>query len=282
MRDKNIKIGCPSEYHPLKKVILAPPTYMTIQEPINTIQEQFFQQNIDTEKALQQHTIFVEKLKEQGMEVILLAPLKKYPEQVFTRDIGFIIGDHVFVSEMGHVIRKGEEYSFLEWLENEHISFTKFSGEKIEGGDVVLDRNSIYVGLSNRTSKKAIMHLEESLSNKEIITVPFNASFLHLDCVFNILSPSEALIYPDAIDKEVVTLLEERYSLIKVSTKEQATLGTNVLSIGNKKVFSLPMNTEVNQELRKRGYTVMEVDISEIIKSGGAFRCCTLPLEREG
>ncbi|WP_368896749.1 arginine deiminase-related protein, partial [Priestia megaterium] len=27
-------------------------------------------------------------------------------------------------------------------------------------------------------------------------------------------------------------------------------------------------------------YKVIEVDISEIIKSGGSFRCCTMPLER--
>ena len=71
-----------------------------------------------------------------------------------------------------------------------------------------------------------------------------------------------------------------KYDLIEVTKEEQFTMGTNVLSIGNQRVISLPMNTEVNEELRKRGYKVIEVDISEIIKSGGSFRCCTMPLER--
>ncbi|WP_445486846.1 dimethylarginine dimethylaminohydrolase family protein [Niallia sp. 03133] len=281
MSDKKRNVYCPSEYHPLKKVILAPPTYMTIQEPINATQQQFLDDNIDTEIAIQQHQVFVEKLKEQEIEVILLPPLKKYPEQVFTRDIGFVLGSSLFVSEMGHDIRKGEENALIEWLEKKDMPYTKFSGDKIEGGDVIIDRNTIYVGVSNRTNKQAIGHLQTLLPDFEVIAVPFTETFLHLDCVFNILSPTEALIYPGEIHNEVLKLLEERYDLIKVSTKEQATLGTNVLSIGDKKVFSLPMNYEVNKELRIRGYTVIEVDISEIIKSGGAFRCCTLPIERK-
>jgi N-dimethylarginine dimethylaminohydrolase len=53
-----------------------------------------------------------------------------------------------------------------------------------------------------------------------------------------------------------------------------------VLCIGNKKILSLPINKQVNQNLRNRGFEVIEVDISEIIKSGGSFRCCTLPILR--
>jgi N-dimethylarginine dimethylaminohydrolase len=57
-------------------------------------------------------------------------------------------------------------------------------------------------------------------------------------------------------------------------------MGTNVLSIGNKKIISLPVNQDVNSQMRNRGYEVLEVDITEIIKSGGSFRCCTMPILR--
>lgn len=69
--------------------------------------------------------------------------------------------------------------------------------------------------------------------------------------------------------------------LVKVTEEEQFQLGTNVLSIGNKRVLSLPVNGKVNKQLRNRGFQVIEVDITEIIKSGGSFRCCTLPITRE-
>ena len=57
-------------------------------------------------------------------------------------------------------------------------------------------------------------------------------------------------------------------------------MGTNVLSIGENRVFSLPTNHGVNEQLRQHGYQVLEVDFSEIIKSGGSFRCCSMPLLR--
>jgi len=281
MTAEHIKIGCESEYDPLKKVVLAPPVFMSIKEPINAIQKRYFQENINPKIAEQQHSIFVETLKKNDVEVILLPPDEKYPEQVFTRDIGFTLGNHIFVSEMAHDVRKGEEQSFLKWLNETKITYTNLKGDKIEGGDVLIDGNSIYAGVSNRTNKHAIKDLQELLPTYEVIDIPFTDTFLHLDCVFNILSPTEALIYPGEIEKKKEKHLAERYSLIEVSTEEQATMGTNVLSIGDKKIISLPMNKNVNKELEKRGYTVIEVDISEIIKSGGAFRCCTLPILRE-
>ena len=76
-------------------------------------------------------------------------------------------------------------------------------------------------------------------------------------------------------------MLTATYKLIEVSEEEQFTMGTNVLSIGDKKVFSLPQNKQVNAQIRAHGFEVIEVDFSEIIKSGGSFRCCSMPVDRE-
>jgi N-dimethylarginine dimethylaminohydrolase len=77
-----------------------------------------------------------------------------------------------------------------------------------------------------------------------------------------------------------VKKLEQQYHLIDVSEEEQFTLATNVLSIGNKKIVALPLNKHTNQKIKEAGFSIIEVDLSEIIKSGGAFRCVTLPLYR--
>ena len=58
-------------------------------------------------------------------------------------------------------------------------------------------------------------------------------------------------------------------------------MGPNVLSIGDGKIISLTQNKELNRRIAAEGFTVQEVDLSEIIKSGGSFRCCTLPLIRQ-
>ncbi|WP_298829579.1 arginine deiminase family protein [uncultured Planococcus sp.] len=272
---------CQSEYDPLRRVLLCPPRYMEIKDVINDVQKRYKDENIDVDKALHQHNEFVQALIEQGVQTDLIEPSENYPEQVFTRDIGFTIGDTVFISEMASEIRQGEEQELQKWMEAHDVNVKELAGHRIEGGDVIIDRDTVFVGVSSRTSKKAIRDLQLELPDFEVIPVSFNEKYLHLDCVFNILSPTEALIFPEALDMETVKMLAERYTLIRVNEKEQFALGTNVLSIGDRKVFSQPQNRQVNKQLTSRGFHVIEVDYSEIIKSGGAFRCCTMPLIRE-
>lgn len=277
----NNKTFCMSEYDVLKRVILCQPQYMTIRDIINETQEHFKNEGIHIERALEQHDELVKTLKNNGIEVILLPYHKKYPEQVFTRDIGFTLGQTIFVAEMATDVRTGEENVLKQWLEDEDISYYNLKGEIIEGGDVVIDQETIYVGLSNRTNQKAAEQLQLLLNQFKVIPISFKDEYLHLDCVFNVVSPEVALIYPNALTKKDIELFSSRYELIEVSEKEQFQLGTNVLSLGNKKVLSLPINEKVNKQLRNRGFQVIEVDITEIIKSGGSFRCCTLPVLRE-
>ncbi|SDX97336.1 N-Dimethylarginine dimethylaminohydrolase [Evansella caseinilytica] len=275
------KSYCRTEYGKLKRVILCEPKHMHIRNQINETQKHFQNEGLHIKLALKQHQHFADMLTQHGVEVILLPIKEQFPEQVFTRDIGFTLGQTIFVAEMAHGARIGEEDILKSWLEEQEISYYNLIGDKIEGGDVLINGHQIFIGLSNRTNQNAIDHLQRLLHEYEVITVPFLEKYLHLDCVFNIISESEALFFPEAFDRKEKNILARYFDLIEVNEKEQFTLGTNVLSIGNKKIFSLPVNREVNQQLRIRGYEVIEVDITEIIKSGGAFRCCTLPLVRE-
>ena len=278
--EENRKTFCVNEYDPLKRVILCQPQYMTIRSMINETQEHFKNEGIHIERALEQHREFVKTLQSYEIEVILLPYHKKYPEQVFTRDIGFTLGQTVFVAKMANEIRIGEENQLKEWLAEEEISFFNLAEDLIEGGDVIIDRDTIFIGVSDRTNERAIHHLQSLLTQFKILAIPINTKYLHLDCVFNVVSPEVALIYPPALTKEDIEIFTSRYDCIEVSEEEQFTLGTNVLNIGNRRILSLPVNNEVNKQLRNRGFEVVEVDITEIIKSGGSFRCCTLPLLR--
>jgi N-dimethylarginine dimethylaminohydrolase len=272
--------SCYSEYDELKRVLLCQPHYMTIRDVINETQKHFKNEGIHIERAVEQHNEMIRVLRQNDVEVILLPYHKKFPEQVFTRDIGFTLGQTIFVAELASEVREGEQNVFKQWLDDEEISYYNLANDHIEGGDVIIDRDTIYVGLSNRTDRKAAEHLDSLLTQFKVIPIPFKEKYLHLDCVFNVVSRDIALIYPDALTKENIDLFSSRYDLIEVTEEEQFTLGTNVLAIGNNKILSLPVNKKVNKQLRERGFDVIEVDITEIIKSGGSFRCCTLPILR--
>ena len=271
---------CKSEYGQLAKVILCPPKYMNMDEVINETQKHFIGENINQRRAMRQHRNFVQTLRNHDVETILLDADASLPEQVFTRDIGFTIGERVFISGMNCPVRQGEEKKLKDWLLHNGISFTELVSDSIEGGDVLVDGQDIFIGISERTGAAAVEELHSYLPQYKIIPMPFDKKYLHLDCVFNIISPKEALIYPKAFTPKQLEELSSRYELIEVDEDEQFTLGTNMLSIGNKKIVSLPINKKVNKKLAGRGYEVIEVDLTEIIKSGGSFRCCTMPLSR--
>jgi N-dimethylarginine dimethylaminohydrolase len=278
--ERTNKLLCTTEYLTLQKVLLCQPQHMSIREIINETQRHYAEDNIDQDLAVKQHKAFVQALRDQGVDVMLLPHVERFPEQVFTRDIGFTIGQQLFVSHMSNGIRQGEDHVLIKWLKEHKYSFHNLQQDSIEGGDVIIDQNTVFVGVSGRTCQNAIQTLKELLPAYNVVPLVIERSYLHLDCVFNVLSPTEALVFSPALHEEDLYQLSSRYELIEVTESEQFKMGANVLSVGHKKVFSLPVNQKVNAQLRQRGYDVIEIDISEIIKSGGSFRCCTLPLVR--
>lgn len=271
---------CMSEYDNLQEVLLCSPIYMEIKQIINETQKHFARENISQMKAIAQHKQLIQILKNHQVRPIMLPANDRYPEQVFTRDIGFTIGHTLFVSSMAAPVRQGEEQLLKEWAQENGFKTVSLTNGTIEGGDVLADQTRVFVGMSKRTNPAAIHELKKELPDHDIIPIHLPPHILHLDCVMNILSHDEMLIYPEAFKKEDLHLLNMHYHLIEISEQEQFTLGPNVLSIGQKKVISLPINQETNAALTAHGYTVIEVDFSEIIKSGGSFRCCTLPIRR--
>ncbi|WP_413379538.1 dimethylarginine dimethylaminohydrolase family protein [Alkalihalobacillus sp. 1P02AB] len=273
-------INCRSEFAPLKTVILCQPTNMSIKDTINDIQAHYEKENINQKLAIVEHGQLTQVLEEQKIEVKFIPLDKNCPEQVFTRDIGFVIEETLYVGNLKREIRKKESDCLIDFLQKEKIPYTKIEVGTIEGGDVIVHKNQVFIGDSSRTAKATVDALAKGHPEHTFHLIDFDDRFLHLDCVFNPISEKEALIYPKAISAESLVILKKQFDLIEVTTQEQFTLAVNVLSIGQKKVIALPKNRETNDKLRQRGYDIIEVDFSEIIKSGGSFRCVTLPIER--
>jgi N-dimethylarginine dimethylaminohydrolase len=274
------KTHCTNEYGKLKKVVVVSPENMQINEIINETQKHFLKENIDIDKAVSQHKAFVEALEDNGSEVIHLQPSPEFNEQVFTRDIGFTIHDQFFVASMNTDVRRGEVKTLKHWLEENEVPYTELL-HSIEGGDVLVDEENIWIGVSGRTNQLAIQSLRNQLTPYTVHELPLREDILHLDCVFTIISSEWALVYPPAFSDGDLETIKKHYNIITVTDEEQFQMGPNVLAIGDGKIISLTQNQALNKRIRAEGFDVMELDLSEIIKSGGSFRCCTLPLIRE-
>ncbi|WP_185819786.1 dimethylarginine dimethylaminohydrolase family protein [Salibacterium salarium] len=269
-----------NEYATLKEVLMCLPEKMKIKQPLNEAQKKYKKENINQDIALRQHEELRKTLEAHDVKVKLLpvADNKTLPEQVFTRDLGFASDNGIFLGRMNEKIRNPETDIAKNWLEAENWNYEELRNGSLECGDVLIDGDVVYVGKSNRTTETAIKELKKLFFDKKIVVLPIGKKYLHLDCVFNIIAPRTAILHPDAFAKEDVRRISMHYRTIVINADEQFHLGTNVLSIGNDTIISLPGNNRINNEMKEWGFNVIEVEFSEIIKSGGAFRCVTFPL----
>jgi N-dimethylarginine dimethylaminohydrolase len=69
-------------------------------------------------------------------------------------------------------------------------------------------------------------------------------------------------------------------NIFEINENEMYEMTSNVLSINHKTVISQPIFKRLNNWLRKNDIKVEEVDLSEVSKQEGLFRCTSLPLIR--
>ncbi len=85
-----------------------------------------------------------------------------------------------------------------------------------------------------------------------VVPIPLKEDFLHLDCVFNMISETEALYCKNGLRQKEIDLLAERFEMIEVPEEEQFTLGPNILSIGTQTIISLPQTPSYEPRAQKK------------------------------
>jgi len=286
-----MQVHVDSETARLRSVIVGYPDNFLDVEPeiINETQRKFYDgPDAPTKAAVtEQLNGFIDVLRERGITVLQPRPLPYIPDQMMTRDIGVVIGDTLVVTTMAAVSRKhewrGYAYLFEEFMPETKVIFGP-EDLVIEGGDVIVDKGKVFVGIGQRTTLAGAAWLMQLVPDYEIVPINLRGlhhgeDVLHLDCSFLPVGKDSALIYPDGM-REVPASVRETYDLIEVTRDEQQRLGTNVLSLDSSTVISQPTSGRINDEMRARGIDVIEVPYSEPPKTGGSFRCCTLPLHR--
>ena len=254
-----------------------------------------------TEKdMIQELQNFVSILEKYDIKVYRPELIKDY-NQIFSRDIGFVIDNFFFKSNI--LPKRANEfngitsilskfsYQFVSMPENCHI----------EGGDVLYHMNNIFIGFYDkydyknlftaRTNKSAVEFLIDFFPEKKVKAFHLNKSLtdpkkniLHLDCCLQIVGKNKAIIHPDAFTfkkdyKWLVDFFGSK-NIFEINAKEMYDMTSNVLSINDHTVVSQPKFNRLNSWLRSHNIFVEEVDLTEVSKQEGLFRCTSLPLIR--
>jgi len=245
----------------------------------------------DKKKAIEEFATLGKLLEERGVEV-LRPDILNTPEQLNTRDIGFVIKDTFFVSQLKVSTRQDEVAGIEKFIEEFPKVVRVPQGIMLEGGDIFVDKGIVFVGGGVRTNEQGIKWLKDYLENngfrEEFKVVPIftkspaEGEILHLDCTFMPVGEDLALIYSPGFVDGVPTEIKDNYRLIEVTREEQGNLSTNVLSLDKHNVICRPESVRLNEILRKEGMSVIPLSFNENPKTGGSFRCATLPLVRRG
>lgn len=238
------------------------------------------------EKLIQEMDAYVACLKAQNVEIIRPRPVADVPDQLMPRDIGVVIGPTFLLTSMADPSRQAEWRGIAHHLEALQAPICQAPADIVlEGGDIVVDKGHIFVGISQRTTAAGVAWLASQFPHYHVVPVPLKGvdegeNILHLDCAFVPVGQHHALIYPDGLQR-IPQALRDLYNWIPVTRAEQDKLTTNVLSISPTQVISRASSTRINAILEEIGLTVYALPYEEAPKTGGSFRCCSLPLRRD-
>ena len=304
-----MKLNINNETGRLKSVVLGQPVSMgadpTLEESYDAKSYHTIQQGVypKEEDIIHEMTEFEKVLKKYDVEVIRPDIIKDY-NQVFARDVAFVIEDKMILSNLiPDRADEQEAYSKIfeqvEWRKIINLPDTAH----IEGGDVIVWNDFLFIGTcfsedyrnfkTARTNEYAIEILKEYFPKKRIIdlelkkndTVPYEG-ILHLDCTFNPVGKDKCIIYKDGfVDESDYRLILDIFgeeNCFHVTKEEMFDMNPNIFSISPEVVVSDAAFTRMNRHLQDVwNIKVEEIPYREISKMGGLLRCSTMPLVRE-
>ena len=191
----------------------------------------------DLPGALEEHEALVALLRSAGAEVVFHeAPLADHADAIFVFDPALVTDAGAVLLRMGKELRRGEESAIGQTFRQLGIPITyELHGEALaEGGDLLwLDHDTLAVGLGFRTNGEGLHQLREALEPQGVhvlaVELPY---FLGPAACLHLLS--------------LISIVDERVAV----------------------VYPPLMAVPFWQELRRRGFQLVEVPENEFMSMG--------------
>jgi dimethylargininase len=260
----------------LRRVIVCPPRreYFTVAKPeVHNIGEP-----ADRKKTVAQHRRLQAVLREAGARVVRLSELPGHPNSVFARDAGLVTPRGYIKIRPGLPTRRGEEgwmASALEKLGVCRLGTIKPPGT-VEGGDVILAGKVAFIGLSERSNKSGVRQLSRLLMGMDyevrILTLP--APHLHIGGAMSVVGPGTVICCRRIFPKGFFA----GFKVVEIPCPEATS--ANVIALGNDRVIVEKGCPGAAEALKKAGFKVRRLDLSEFVKGRGGPTCLIMPVDR--
>ncbi len=215
--------------------------------------------------------------------VRLIEPVAGLPDMVFTANGGLVWRNHeVIVSSFRHPERQAESPYFSKFFEDSSCRVMRLSGDiKFEGaGDALRDSTGqMWVGYGHRSDVEAVNEIATILHLRVNGLTLVDPRWYHLDTAFCPLEHGYVIAYEKAFSARSVDKIKSGFGerVIWVADEDANNFACNAVNIGNDIILN-KASDELKAALNENNFNVIEIDVSEFMKAGGACKCLTLEL----
>ncbi len=256
-------------------LLVADPTHFEVAYAINPWMDPTV--SVDTALVRRQWESLVEAYEAVGHRVDVLPAVSGLPDLVFAAN-GAVVSDGVaLISRFRHAERAAEADAHEAWLRAAGLRVER-SRFHLEGqGDVLRVGEVLLAGHGFRTDVRAHAQIA-AVTGREVVSLELvDPRWYHLDVVLFPLGDTVAW-FPEALAPAARREVVRRFpDALEVSRHDAAVMGCNSVCDGVHVI--LPAQAEqLAHDVAARGFEPIPVDLSELRKSGGGPKCCTLEL----
>lgn len=253
------------------------PKYAIVREPGRTIDRGLKIKDrgeVDVDLARKQHGDFCDALVKIGYRIVVTMPANDdLPDSVFIEDPAIILGDTLVITRLTRQERRGEEEELEEALKLYFQYIMRINDpDLVEGGDVLVTNDTVYIGLSSRTNLTGAAQLERiaKLLNYGTKMIELPNDRLHLKGEVTYHPDTNLIITTPRIASEFRMTGK---TVIEIPVDNDLDrFGANCISKGNM-IITTNECPAAERILRAYGFIVLPVDLSEFNKIDGAMSC---------
>lgn len=188
----------------------------------------------------------------------------------------------VIVSSFRHAERQGESPHYKKFFSDAHYQIKAIGADIIfEGaGDALFDSaGELWFGSGPRSDAAAVSEIAGALQVEINPLELVDPRWYHLDTAFCPLADGYALAYKKAFSAASATILQHKLGdkVIWVSDEDALNFACNAICLDHQ-VILYRASSELKAVLKRYNFTVVEIDVSEFMKSGGSCKCMTLEI----
>jgi len=229
-------------------------------------------EKIDVALARRQHDEYCRALQKLGLSLTWIRGDNALPDSCFVEDAAAVFGEKAVICNMRARSRANEVDEVAKIMGELKETYRIKPPATIDGGDVLVVEDRVFVGISARTNLHAVTQLKKILENSRMNVVPVKVhKVLHLKSACTYLGNEVVILSRGCFDTNVLQ------GLRKIIVPRREEYAADCLAI-NGTVLMAKGYAKTKKLVEKEGFPVKELEISEFRKGEGALTCLSIIL----